>query len=184
MKVVKVLLLLTLGVSLFFISCPAEPYPPAAVVAAFEAVRDSAFWPVNKELFDETPGALGETVGIDMPDSGNGLSYSGDLTNSDAGGGNSLLEYDITIDAANVFYFGYTIFGTVDMTMSYIVDGFGEFIISSLTLTLDGIIDLTGGEINTITVNSVTIAGGEELGTITFDGDTYPANEFSFLPGT
>lgn len=177
MKVFKALLVLTLGLSLFFISCATDPYPPTEVVAAFEAVRDSALGPVNAELFSEVAGA------IDW-DNLDGLSYTGTLVETDMGGGNTLLEYDVTITANNLSYSGYTISGAIDMTMVLTVDSGGLIVSGSMAITLDGNLNLSGGEIHTITVNNVIIADGEELGTITFDGDTYPANEFSFLPGT
>ena len=135
---------------------------------------------MNAELFSETPGALGATVTINMPDSGNGLSYSGNLTKSDAGGGNFLLVYEIIIDAADVSYSSYTINGTIGMTMNLTVDDTGYAITGSLILTLDGILFLTGGEISTINVSNVIITNGGEQGTITFDGDTYQASDFSF----
>ncbi len=176
MKVFRALLVLTLGLSLFFISCPGDPYPPTAVVDAFESVRDAALGPVNAELFSETAGV------IDW-DNLEGLSYTGTLAETDLGGGNTLLEYDVTITANNLSHSDYTISGDIVMTMVLTVDD-GEIVPGSMAITLDGDLFLSGGEINTIEVNSVTIAGGEELGTITFDGDTYPASEFSFLPGT
>lgn len=184
MKVFRALLVLTVGLSLVFISCPGEPYPPTEVVVAFEAVRDATLGPVNAELFDETTGIpTGVPFDIrwpnDAPDTYS-LYYIGTLTETDMGGDNTLLEYDITITADNLSHSGYTISGEIDMTMVLTLDVAG-----SMTLTLNGgPLNLSGGDINTIMVNNVIIANGEELGTITFDGETYPASEFSFLPGT
>ena len=174
---VKGLLVLYFGASLFFMSCAAEPDigPPAAVVAAFEAVRDAALGPVSAQL---------ETEEIEGPISWgpiDGLSYSGTLTITDAGDGNFLLVYDITITATNVSHSGYTITtGTVDMIMSMTVDDTGETISGSLTF--NGNLTLTGGEITTITVTDVTVSmiTGAATGTITFDGDEYPASDFNF----
>ncbi|MCK5198196.1 MAG: hypothetical protein KAR21_07590, partial [Spirochaetales bacterium] len=73
--------------------------------------------------------------------------------------------------------------GTIDMTMSWIKNGSGDLISGSLTLnTSNEEITLTGGEINTITVTDVAVSmtTGAATGTITFDGDSYPASDFSF----
>jgi len=47
-----------------------------------------------------------------------------------------------------------------------------------------GAITITMTQTTDNEVNNVIIANGEELGNITFDGVTYPASEFSYLPGT
>ena len=179
MKVLKVFFLLFFVGIFFFISCKTEPEdesgPPEAVVAAFVAVRDSALGPVNTQLkTEDTTGSI--TWGPE-----GGLSYSGDLTIDDTiGGGNSLLKYVLTITAENVSYSGYTISGTVDMTMTMTIDSNKDPISGSLTL--NGSLTLTGGEIASITVSGVTVSmtTGAATGTITFDGVQYSASEFSF----
>ena len=182
MKVLKLFFLLFFVGIFFFISCKTEPEdesgPPEAVVAAFVAVRDSALGPVNTQLkTEDTTGSI--TWGPE-----GGLSYSGDLTIDDTiGGGNSLLEYVLTITASNVSYSGYTITGAVDMTMTMTVDSNKDLISGSLTLnTSNGGLTLTGGEISTITVTDVEVSmtTGAATGTITFDGVAYSASDFSF----
>lgn len=179
MKVLKVLPVLYFGIILSIVSCGpgAEVYPPTAVVAAFEAVYDATLGPVSVALLSHDM-----TGPISRPPA-NGLSYLGDLTVSDAGDGNLLRVYVLTITANYVSHSGYTISGTVDMTMNLTIDSDGYKIPGSLTLALDGNLTLSGGEIADITVTAVTVNTGTEIvtGTITFDGDQYPATDFDFL---
>lgn len=184
MKMVKVLLVLYFGASLFFMSCAAEPDigPPAAVVAAFKAVRDAALGPVDTALTGEEAGDPGEEVGIDWPETlgPHELSYTGTLTEYNEYP-NTRREYDLVITTENLSHPSYTISGTVDMTMSITVDDTGKVIDGSLTLD-NGDLTLEGGEITSITVTNVTVnlTTGAATGTITFDEDEYPASDFNF----
>lgn len=182
MKVFKTLLVLTLGFSLFLISCSDETGPPAEVVAAFSAVRDAALGPVSTALLSEgTSGAI-------IWDNDNGLSYEGTLAITGSGDDFHREYTDLVITAVSISHSGYTISGTIYMAMSVDISS-GDVTGGTLTLETSGVesLDLTGGEIATITLKDVTVNmdyGKATSGTITFNGVAYPASDFSFMPGT
>ena len=106
------------------------------------------------------------------------------FTDADGVSTYSYTPLDITINAAGVLYSNYTISGAVAMTMNMTIASNDLPISSSLKLTFDGVLTLTGGEITDVTVTNVTVDAGTEIvtGTITFDEVAYPASDFDFIP--